>query len=131
MSVRRIASNTKANCKFHREAAKTANGSLFQNPKGFANFAASRWILKILEEVPDAGFVDVPTVRFSLSQPGFASILARLYSTRVPPTPDPMSRDAATAYAGAAIAVGASLDDAAGELESSYARLVREHRRKV
>ena len=40
-------------------------------------------------------------------------------------------RDAATAYAGAAIAVGASLDDAAGELESSYARLVREHRRKV
>jgi len=39
-------------------------------------------------------------------------------------------RDAATAYAGAAIAVGASLDDAAGELESSYARLVREHRRK-
>jgi len=40
-------------------------------------------------------------------------------------------RDAATVYAGAAIAVGASLDDAAGELESSYARLVREHRRKA
>jgi GntR family transcriptional regulator len=39
-------------------------------------------------------------------------------------------RDAATSYAGAAIAVGASLDDAAGELESSYTRLVREHRRK-
>ena len=40
-------------------------------------------------------------------------------------------RDAATAYAGAAIAVGASLDDASGELEASYARLVRDHRRKA
>ncbi len=40
-------------------------------------------------------------------------------------------RDAATVYAGAAIAVGASLDDASGELESSYERLVREHRRKA
>ena len=40
-------------------------------------------------------------------------------------------RDAATVYAGAAIAVGASLDDAAGELESSYSRLVRDHRRKA
>lgn len=40
-------------------------------------------------------------------------------------------RDAATAYAGAAIAVGATLDDASAELESSYERLVREHRRKA
>jgi len=40
-------------------------------------------------------------------------------------------RDAATAYAGAAIAVGASLGDAAAELESSYSRLVRDHRRKA
>ena len=40
-------------------------------------------------------------------------------------------REAATAYAGAAIAVAASLHEAAGELESSYARLVREHRRKA
>jgi GntR family transcriptional regulator len=40
-------------------------------------------------------------------------------------------RDAATVYAGAAIAVGASLDDAAAELESGYTRLVREHRRKA
>ena len=40
-------------------------------------------------------------------------------------------RDAATVYAGAAIAVGASLDDAVGEVESSFTRLVREHRRKA
>jgi GntR family transcriptional regulator len=40
-------------------------------------------------------------------------------------------RDAATTYAGAAIAVGASLDAAGGELESAYARLVRDHRRKA
>ena len=39
--------------------------------------------------------------------------------------------NAATAYAGAAIALGASLDDAAAELETSYSRLVREHRRKA
>jgi GntR family transcriptional regulator len=39
-------------------------------------------------------------------------------------------RDAATRYAGTALAVGASLDDARGELEHSYERLVREHRRK-
>ena len=39
-------------------------------------------------------------------------------------------RDAATRYAGTALAVGASLDDARGELEHSYDRLVREHRRK-
>lgn len=40
-------------------------------------------------------------------------------------------RDAATVYAGAAIAVGASLEDASGELEASYSRLVRDHRRKA
>lgn len=39
-------------------------------------------------------------------------------------------RDAATRYAGTALAVGASVDDARGELEQSYERLVREHRRK-
>ena len=39
--------------------------------------------------------------------------------------------NAATTYAGAAIALGASFDEAAGELESSYSRLVREHRRKA
>src|SRR5436305_15332120 len=39
-------------------------------------------------------------------------------------------RDAATVYAGAAIAVGVSVIDAVGELESSYSRLVRGHRRK-
>ena len=40
-------------------------------------------------------------------------------------------RDAATRYAGTAVAVGASLDEATGELETSYERLVREHRRKA
>jgi len=39
--------------------------------------------------------------------------------------------NAATTYAGAAIAIGASLDEASEELESSYSRLVREHRRKA
>jgi GntR family transcriptional regulator len=39
--------------------------------------------------------------------------------------------NAATTYAGAAIALGASLDEATGELELSYSRLVREHRRKA
>ena len=39
-------------------------------------------------------------------------------------------RDAATRYAGAAIAVGATGDEAVAELESSFDRLVREHRRK-
>ena len=39
-------------------------------------------------------------------------------------------RDAATRYAGAAIAVGASQDEAVEELGSSFDRLVREHRRK-
>jgi GntR family transcriptional regulator len=42
-----------------------------------------------------------------------------------------MLRDSATAYAGAAIAIGASLDDATSVLGSSYERLVREHRRKA
>lgn len=42
-----------------------------------------------------------------------------------------MLRDAATRLAGVAIAVGASLDDAASELEGSYQRLVRETRRKA
>ena len=41
-----------------------------------------------------------------------------------------MLRDAAGRYAGTAISAGASLEEAASELESSYARLVREHRRK-
>lgn len=39
--------------------------------------------------------------------------------------------NAATTYAGAAIALGASLEDASSELETSYARLVRDHRRKA
>jgi GntR family transcriptional regulator len=39
-------------------------------------------------------------------------------------------RDAATRYAGTALAVGSSLDDAREELEQSYDRLVRDHRRK-
>ena len=46
-----------------------------------------------------------------------------------------MLRDAATRLAGVAIAVGASLDDATAELETSYGRLVRDssrdHRRKA
>jgi len=40
-------------------------------------------------------------------------------------------RDAATRYAGTAVSVGASLDEASRELGSSYDRLVREHRRKA
>ena len=40
-------------------------------------------------------------------------------------------RDAASRYAGTAVAVGASLDEAVEELESSFDRLVREHRRKA
>ena len=40
-------------------------------------------------------------------------------------------RDAATAYAGTALAVGASLEDATGELESAFERVTREHRRKA
>jgi GntR family transcriptional regulator len=41
-----------------------------------------------------------------------------------------MLREAANRYAGTAITAGASIEDAVGELESSYERLVREHRRK-
>ncbi len=40
-------------------------------------------------------------------------------------------RDAATRYAGTAVSVGASLEEASGELETSYERLVRDHRRKA
>lgn len=40
-------------------------------------------------------------------------------------------REAATRYAGTALAVGATIDDARAELELSYERLVREHRRKT
>ena len=40
-------------------------------------------------------------------------------------------RDASGRYASAAISVGASLDDAVEELNSSYEKLVREHRRKA
>ena len=40
-------------------------------------------------------------------------------------------RDAATRYAGTALAVGASLQEAQRELGESFERLVREHRRKA
>ena len=40
-------------------------------------------------------------------------------------------RDAASRYAGTAVAVGASLDEATTELGHSYDRLVRDHRRKA
>lgn len=40
-------------------------------------------------------------------------------------------RDASSRYAGTAISVGASLGDAVDELNNSYDKLVREHRRKV
>jgi GntR family transcriptional regulator len=40
-------------------------------------------------------------------------------------------REAATAYAGTALAVGATANEAAAELERSYERLSREHRRKA
>jgi GntR family transcriptional regulator len=40
-------------------------------------------------------------------------------------------RMAAASYAGTAIAVGASLDEATEELESSYDKLVTDHRRKA
>ena len=39
-------------------------------------------------------------------------------------------RDGATKYAGTAVAVGASLDEAQEQLGTAYDRLVREHRRK-
>ena len=40
-------------------------------------------------------------------------------------------RDAAERYAGTAVAVGAPLEEAVGELETSFDRVVREHRRKA
>lgn len=40
-------------------------------------------------------------------------------------------RDAATRYAGTALAVGAELSEAAAELEHSFARLLRDTRRKA
>lgn len=40
-------------------------------------------------------------------------------------------RDASNRYASAAISVGATLDDAVDELNTSYDKLVREHRRKA
>jgi GntR family transcriptional regulator len=40
-------------------------------------------------------------------------------------------RDGATSYAGTALAVGVSLEDATAELESAFERLTREHRRKA
>src|SRR6266567_4145936 len=39
-----------------------------------------------------------------------------------------MLREAASRYAGTAVNAGASVEDAVSELESSYQRLVREHR---
>lgn len=44
---------------------------------------------------------------------------------------DAKLRAAAGVYAGAALAVGATLDEAAAELENNYKRLVQEHRRTV
>src|SRR5258706_8764432 len=41
-----------------------------------------------------------------------------------------MLREGASRYAGTAITAGASVEAAVSELESSYQRLVREHRRK-
>ena len=40
-------------------------------------------------------------------------------------------RDAATRYAGTALSVGASLEEASTELESAFDRVMREHRRKA
>ncbi|HEX8170244.1 MAG TPA: GntR family transcriptional regulator [Thermoanaerobaculia bacterium] len=40
-------------------------------------------------------------------------------------------RDAAARYAGTALSVGATLAEAAGELETAYERVTREHRRKA
>ena len=40
-------------------------------------------------------------------------------------------RDASVRYASSAIAIGASLGDAVDELNTSYDKLVREHRRKA
>ncbi|MFP5245934.1 MAG: GntR family transcriptional regulator [Thermoanaerobaculia bacterium] len=40
-------------------------------------------------------------------------------------------REAATAYAGTALSIGASVEDATAEVEHAFERLVREHRRKA
>jgi GntR family transcriptional regulator len=40
-------------------------------------------------------------------------------------------RDAASTYAGTALSVGATLEEATAELEHGYERLVRDHRRKA
>jgi GntR family transcriptional regulator len=40
-------------------------------------------------------------------------------------------RDAAVRYAGTALSVGATLEQASAELEQSFDRLMREHRRKA
>ena len=40
-------------------------------------------------------------------------------------------RDAATRYAGTALSIGATFDEASTELEDSFDRLMREHRRKA
>ncbi len=40
-------------------------------------------------------------------------------------------REASTLYAGTALAVGATLPEATDELEHSYGRLMKEHRRKA
>lgn len=42
-----------------------------------------------------------------------------------------MLREAANRYAGTAVTAGASLDEAIEELEGSFERLVREHRRRA
>ena len=40
-------------------------------------------------------------------------------------------RDAASRYAGTALSVGASIEEACAEVENAYERLTREHRRKA
>jgi GntR family transcriptional regulator len=40
-------------------------------------------------------------------------------------------RDAATRYAGTALALGVAVDDAVREVESGYERLIQEHRRNA
>ena len=40
-------------------------------------------------------------------------------------------RDAATRYAGTALSIGATFGEASAELQDSFERLVREHRRKA
>ena len=40
-------------------------------------------------------------------------------------------REAASRYASTAISVGVGVEDAVGELEQSFSKIVREHRRKA